>query len=171
MTSQAKSDLILLSFLLAFYQSVMDNNNNKATSEVAVTKKQTPKEANSNSLKLPKHLFHDGVTYELVKVLGRGGYAVALSARRIVSGGGEERASDSSESLVAIKSISLGSFSGKKAAQVVQLAKREVSIMKSLDHPNIVKLYTHWAEDNFIFIVMQLCVNRVSGTTCKHSKL
>lgn len=112
-----------------------------------------------NSVKLPKQIFHDGVTYELIKVLGRGGYAVALSARRIVAGGEEKEDEDT---LVAIKTINKGAFETKKANQVVHFAKREVNIMKALEHPNIVKLYSHWADENFIFMVMELCVNKVS---------
>lgn len=34
---------------------------------------------------------------------------------------------------------------------------QEIEIMKNLDHPNIVKLYETIEDDNFIFLVMELC--------------
>ncbi|CRG93685.1 calcium-dependent protein kinase 2, putative [Plasmodium gallinaceum] len=34
---------------------------------------------------------------------------------------------------------------------------QEIEIMKKLDHPNIVKLYETFEDDNFIFLVMELC--------------
>lgn len=33
--------------------------------------------------------------------------------------------------------------------------KKEIDIMKTLDHPNIVKIFEHFKNKNFIFIVME----------------
>lgn len=124
--------------------------------------KKTPNKtdkAKSASALLPKQLHIDGVTYEWIKVLGRGGYAVAVSAKRVdVDGDGK----DKQPSVVAIKTLHKANLEASKVQMLVFFAKREVSILKALNHPNIIKLYSHWSDESYIYMIMELCPNNVS---------
>ena len=42
-------------------------------------------------------------------------------------------------------------------ASELELLREEVSIIKQLDHPNIVKLYESFEDENVIYLVMELC--------------
>jgi calcium-dependent protein kinase len=53
---------------------------------------------------------------------------------------------------VAIKSISKSKVKGK-----LSLLKRELHIMRSLDHPSIIKYYEAYEDQRYIHIVMELC--------------
>ena len=110
-------------------------------------------------LRLPKQLTVDGATYEWAKFLGKGGYAVALSAKRV----DPNRRASASQEMVAIKAVSKNNFNkGKINDTVVQYAMREIHIMNQLNHDNVVKLHSHWQDESFVYLVMELCVNKVS---------
>ena len=38
-----------------------------------------------------------------------------------------------------------------------QILKNEVKIHKSLDHPNIIKLYEYFRDDNRYYLIMEIC--------------
>lgn len=40
----------------------------------------------------------------------------------------------------------------------IELLKREIYIMKKVDHPNILKLYEVFEDDDYFFLVLELCV-------------
>jgi calcium-dependent protein kinase len=62
------------------------------------------------------------------------------------------RAEDRSGRKVALKCISLPQIRGE-----LHLLTREMSILRELDHPNIVKLYGVFREDELIYLNMELC--------------
>ena len=53
---------------------------------------------------------------------------------------------------VAIKSISKDKVKGR-----LSLLKRELDIMRTLDHPNLIKYYEAYEDERYIHIVMELC--------------
>lgn len=82
-----------------------------------------------------------GCTYILRKLIGRGAYAQCFLA--VV---GEEP--------FALKIIK---YSEIKSEKVKQKLEKEISIHSSLDHPNVVKMYTHFYNTEYIFMVLELC--------------
>jgi calcium-dependent protein kinase len=56
-----------------------------------------------------------------------------------------------SKRLRAIKSV------GKSNLKDLIRFQQEIDIMKMMDHPNIIRLYEMFEDDNFIYLVMELC--------------
>lgn len=46
--------------------------------------------------------------------------------------------------------------------------RREINIMQTVDHPHIIKYYETYEEENYIYLVMELCEN---GTLEDKSKM
>ena len=80
--------------------------------------------------------------YSLKKVIGQGAFGIVRKGARI----------DNPEIQVAIKSINKD-----KIKHHFELLKNEVTILASIDHPNIVKLYEYFDEDYFFSIVTEFC--------------
>ena len=80
--------------------------------------------------------------YDVHEVLGKGGFAtVRKGVHRITKNN------------YAIKTIDLR----KIRADQRDSLRDEVSIMKMLDHPNVVKLYETFEEENSLHLVLELC--------------
>lgn len=129
-------------------------------------KKSTEKSSKSKQLlRLPKQLkLSEELSYQWLKVLGKGGYAVVISAKRVSQDGGTPSQDDNKPDQVAIKTIIKESFEPGKVDQVVQYTKREIDIMRRLDHPNVVRMYNHWQDDSCIYLILEFCPNKVSLT-------
>ena len=56
------------------------------------------------------------------------------------------------EQLVAIKAIAIEKLNGK-----LGLVHHEVSSLRRVDHPNIVKIYETYCDNEFFYIVMEYC--------------
>lgn len=82
--------------------------------------------------------------YEVGKLLGCGAFAKVYHARNIRTG-----------QSVAIKVINKKKILASSNANLAQNVKREISIMKRLRHPNIVKLYEVSASKSKIYFVME----------------
>ena len=80
--------------------------------------------------------------YEFSMTLGTGGYGEVRLANHISTG--TQRA---------IKSIPLKADSG----QNIEKLMKEVSILKRLDHPNIIRIYDVYKNKNTLYIVTELC--------------
>ncbi|EEQ82939.1 hypothetical protein NCER_100270 [Vairimorpha ceranae BRL01] len=80
--------------------------------------------------------------YSLKKLLGRGAYAQCYL---IENDNGEN---------YAMKIIKLKDIKSKK---VHEKLKSEIEIHKGLDHPNIVKMYKHFRNEDYIFMILELC--------------
>ena len=39
----------------------------------------------------------------------------------------------------------------------MEMLKNEITILKDLDHPNIVKMYEFWEDEEWIYIVTEIC--------------
>lgn len=80
-------------------------------------------------------------SYALKKLIGRGAYAQCFLAMV-----GPEP--------FALKVIRLADLKSEKVRQKLQT---EISIHSSLDHPNIVKMYTSFRNSEYVFMVLELC--------------
>lgn len=83
-----------------------------------------------------------GTTYTLKKIIGRGAYAQCFLA------------TIETEEPFALKIIRLADL---KSEKVLQKLHTEISIHSSLDHPNIVKMYTSFRNSEYVFMVLELC--------------
>ncbi len=80
--------------------------------------------------------------YKMSKdVLGKGGFGEVRKALHIAT-----------QQLRAIKILYKHNFSKEEHEMVMN----EIAIMKSLDHPNIVRIYEYFQDDRYMFIVMEL---------------
>jgi len=79
--------------------------------------------------------------YILGPEIGRGGFSVVYHAER--KKGGEE---------FAVKKIEKKKVEGDD----IKLLRREIQIMKKLDHPNILKLFEVYEDDDSFYLVMEL---------------
>lgn len=79
--------------------------------------------------------------YILGDEIGKGGFSIVYQA---------ERKKDQKE--FAVKCIKKDMVEGED----IKLLRREVQIMKKLDHPNILKLYEVYEDDKQFFLVMEL---------------
>lgn len=43
--------------------------------------------------------------------------------------------------------------------KIIERVRQEVSIHSKLDHPSILKLYTFFEDDHFVYLVLELCQN------------
>lgn len=83
-----------------------------------------------------------GTVYTLRKIIGRGAYAQCFLA-----------VIETNEAF-ALKIIKLADL---KSDKVIQKLHSEISIHSSLDHPNIVKMYTSFRNSEYVFLVLELC--------------
>jgi len=79
--------------------------------------------------------------YELGREIGRGGFSIVV-----------EGTSKKSGSRFAIKCIKKSMVEGDD----IKLLKREIKIMKRLDHPHILKLYEVFEDESEFYLVMEL---------------
>jgi len=79
--------------------------------------------------------------YSLGEEIGKGGFSIVYHAERKKSG--EE---------FAVKKIEKKKVEGDD----IKLLRREIQIMKKLDHPNILKLYEVYEDDDSFYLVMEL---------------
>jgi len=84
-------------------------------------------------------------TYQLGKEIGRGGFSVVVEAQNKKTG-----------QKVAIKRIKKDQVEGDD----IKLLLREVHIMRGLNHPNILKLYEVYENDEEFFLVMELVTGK-----------
>mmetsp|Transcript_29287 Transcript_29287/g.75141 ORF Transcript_29287/g.75141 Transcript_29287/m.75141 type:complete len:566 (+) Transcript_29287:82-1779(+) len=80
--------------------------------------------------------------YEVGEKAGEGTQGVVFKATKIKTG-----------STRAVKRVLKASMRGSD----VQLFRKEVEIMKGMDHPNIIKLYDTYEDKQHYFLVMELC--------------
>lgn len=87
--------------------------------------------------------YHLNATYKVSRLIGKGSFAEVRLATRIAD-----------NKLVAIKSFSNSGQSGQQSSKVIQ---NEIRVLKSIDHPNIVKLLDIVVSKDFVHIVLDYC--------------
>jgi len=79
--------------------------------------------------------------YQFKRVLGHGQYGTVREATLI-----------GHDLFVAIKSVSKEKVKGN-----LTILKRELDVMRAVDHPNLIKYYEAYEDERYIHIVMELC--------------
>jgi len=77
--------------------------------------------------------------YKIIEYLGEGSFGKVFKAREISSG-----------KILAVKKMSIN-HSEKKYSNII----KEINLLKHLDHPNIVKYYDYFEEEDFIYLMME----------------
>jgi len=83
--------------------------------------------------------------YKLGKVLGHGHFGTVRLGTFIHATAGDSRK-------FAIKTIDK-----RKIKKDVHLLKREINLLQSVDHPNIIKLYETYEDIKYFHLVMEVC--------------
>jgi len=78
--------------------------------------------------------------YEFGKEIGKGGFSVVYKAKEIATG----------------KHFAIKRIQKDEEGVDIELLKREIYIMKKVDHPNILKLYEVYEDDDHFFLVLEL---------------
>ena len=90
-----------------------------------------------NTYQLPSNCFSSH--YKILSFLGEGSYGKVFKAREISTG-----------RVIAVKKMSIGN-SQSKYNKII----KEINLLKSLDHPNIVKYYDFFQEEEYIYLMME----------------
>ena len=90
-----------------------------------------------NTYQLPSNCFSSH--YKILSFLGEGSYGKVFKAREISTG-----------RIIAVKKMSIGD-SQSKYNKII----KEINLLKSLDHPNIVKYYDFFQEEEYIYLMME----------------
>ena len=80
--------------------------------------------------------------YEVIKELHKGGYGKVYLAKNKDTG-----------DLRAVKSLSKNNITPED----LEKFKREIEVLKTIDHPNIIKLYEIYESEKHIYLVMEKC--------------
>jgi len=88
---------------------------------------------------------HPGIhqAYDFIKVLGHGQFGTVREAKPRIAGNCPS---------VAIKSINKAKLGGD-----AYLLKRELEILRMVDHPHVVKFYDSYEDSKYLHLVMELC--------------
>ena len=90
-----------------------------------------------NSYQLPSNCFQSH--YKIIEYLGEGSFGKVFKAREISTG-----------RILAVKKMSIN-HSEKKYSNII----KEINLLKHLDHPNIVKYYDYFEEEDYIYLMME----------------
>jgi serine/threonine protein kinase len=91
---------------------------------------------------LPHTLFRN--RYFIVSKVGAGGFGSVYKARDMQSG----------DRLVAIKEVSLMGLHPQAMIEATTAFQREVSVLSQLDHPNLPRVYEHFQNPGYWYLVM-----------------
>lgn len=81
--------------------------------------------------------------YTFIKLIGNGHYGIVREARKIHS---------QTKVHFAIKSVPK-----QDLTSTIEVMKRELSILRVVDHPNIIKMYEVYEDEKYLHLVMELC--------------
>lgn len=83
--------------------------------------------------------------YRLLREIGQGGFGSVYRARDMQQYG----------RLVAIKQINLERLTPQEVIEATDTFNREVTLLSSLNHPNLPKIYAHFTDANHWYLVME----------------
>ena len=121
-------------------------------------------EEDSKSINRPGYREFGG--YKILECIGKGAFGSVYSVQK-------------GDNKYAMKEILLNSFNAiprNEKGDVGDLLCREVEILKDLDHPNIIKYYNSFHQQDYLYIVIELIegmtlAEYIASTTEKHQKL
>ena len=90
-----------------------------------------------NAYQLPSNCFSSH--YKILSFLGEGSYGRVFKAREISTG-----------RVIAVKKVLIGN-----SHSIYKKTIKEINLLKNLDHPNIVKYYDYFEEEDCIYLMME----------------
>ena len=90
-----------------------------------------------NAYQLPSNCFSSH--YKIISFLGQGSFGKVFKAREISTG-----------RVIAVKKIEINNSKSKYDKTI-----KEINLLKNLEHPNIVKYYDYFQEENYIYLMME----------------
>mmetsp|Transcript_9261 Transcript_9261/g.20476 ORF Transcript_9261/g.20476 Transcript_9261/m.20476 type:complete len:409 (+) Transcript_9261:348-1574(+) len=119
------------------------SNSNRRPLPLSETRRCGIKPSNSDTSEAPNRVgvdVRDRYEMDESEILGKGNYGVVYRGREIKTG-----------VMYAIKSIE------KSKLKNLAFVRREIAILKEVDHPNIIKLHEVFEDDHKLHLVMELC--------------
>lgn len=83
------------------------------------------------------------INYEILEIIGKGGFGEVKKVRH--------------KELDVIRALKVIKKSRYKSPSELKLIKNEIAIMKLVDHPNIVKLFEFFEDDESFYIITEYC--------------
>jgi calcium-dependent protein kinase len=82
-------------------------------------------------------------TYEIFEVIGKGSYGEVKKVRH--------------KALNVIRALKIIKKTKYKSAAEIRLIKNEIQTMKVVDHPNIIKVFEFFEDEENMFIITEYC--------------
>lgn len=83
------------------------------------------------------------INYEILEVIGSGGFGEVKRVKH--------------KQLDVIRALKIIKKSKYKTPAEIKMIKNEIAIMKLVDHPNIVKLFEFFEDDESFYIITEYC--------------
>lgn len=83
------------------------------------------------------------INYEILEIIGKGGFGEVKKVRH--------KELDVTRALKVIKKQKY------KTPAEIKMIKNEIAVMKLVDHPNIVKLFEFFEDDEYFYIITEYC--------------
>lgn len=83
------------------------------------------------------------INYEVLEIIGQGGFGVVKKVKH--------------KELDVIRALKIIKKSKYKSNAELKMIKNEIHVMKMVDHPNIVKLFEFFEDDDNFYIITEYC--------------
>jgi calcium-dependent protein kinase len=83
------------------------------------------------------------INYEILEIIGQGGFGEVKKVRH--------------KELDVVRALKVIRKSRYKSVAELKMIKNEIAIMKLVDHPNIVKLFEFFEDDENFYIITEFC--------------
>jgi len=83
------------------------------------------------------------INYEILEIIGKGGFGEVKKVRH--------------KELDVIRALKVIKKSKYKTPTEIKMIKNEIAVMKLVDHPNIVKLFEFFEDEDFFYIITEYC--------------
>jgi calcium-dependent protein kinase len=83
------------------------------------------------------------INYEVLEIIGQGGFGVVKKVKH--------------KELDVVRALKIIKKSKYKTNAEIKMIKNEIAVMKMVDHPNIVKLFEFFEDDENFYIITEYC--------------
>jgi calcium-dependent protein kinase len=83
------------------------------------------------------------INYEILEIIGKGGFGEVKKVRH--------------KELDVIRALKVIKKQKYKTPAEIKMIKNEIAVMKLVDHPNIVKLFEFFEDDDYFYIITEYC--------------